>query len=67
MFPKRSQWEIIFYSIFFGHGSTSMYIKCRVGEGGWSKRGGYVSFYNGDSGVAHVPKILVMGQSNGSF
>jgi hypothetical protein len=38
-----------------------------LGSGGWSKRGVYVGFYNGHSGVTHVPKILLMGQTNGSF
>jgi hypothetical protein len=59
----------------FGCGSTSMYISCKVeGPRGSMTKHLFIIFggrkaYLGLNGwvVPHIPKILVMAQSNGSF
>jgi hypothetical protein len=68
MFPITSR----FYPVLFAQGSTPMYINWEWGaKGKHDKVNSY--FWEGGKfrllcwGVPNVPKLLVMGQSNGSF
>ncbi len=67
MFPKTFQivrTSFFLHSILFGHGSSAMYIILYIMTEG-HKWEAYLGFYVGK--CPHVPKILVMGQSNGSL
>ncbi len=62
-----------FFPILFGHGSTYVYRDCKGGSKGKHETKHASILGRGSifrllcQGVPHVPKNLVMGQSNGSF